>query len=105
MKKYLKEDWLLYLIFLAVAIVIAREIIPSKKPTEQITFQEKPLDYWIAPSLYSDVSTAGEQRKMVIYGQELITNTSKYFGPHGSVNQITNGMNCQNCHLDAGTFS
>lgn len=26
-----------------------------------------------------------------------------YLGPKGSVKQNTNGMNCQNCHLDAGT--
>jgi thiosulfate dehydrogenase len=40
---------------------------------------------------------------MVIYGQDLIAHTSKYFGPKGSISHTTNGMNCQNCHLDAGT--
>ena len=40
---------------------------------------------------------------MIVYGKDLIANTSKYFGPLGSVNTISNGMNCQNCHLDAGT--
>jgi thiosulfate dehydrogenase len=105
MKKYLKEDWPMYLIFLVVAIVIAREINTNKKPTEQITFQEKPPDYWLAPSLYSDNITKGEQRRMIIYGEDLIANTSKYFGPHGSILRISNGMNCQNCHLDAGTRS
>ncbi len=103
MKKYLKDDWLLYLIFLVVAVVSAKEIITHKKNAARITFEEKQPDYWIAPSMYSDVTTTGEQRKMVIYGEELIANTSKYFGPHGSVKQITNGMNCQNCHLNAGT--
>jgi len=105
MKKYLKDNWLLYLIFLVIAIVIAREINTNKKPTEQITFQENLPDYWLAPSLYSDNITKGEQRRMIIYGENLIANTSKYFGPHGSVLQISNGMNCQNCHLDAGTRS
>jgi thiosulfate dehydrogenase len=38
------------------------------------------------------------------YGHELIANTSYYFGPQGKVAAITNGMNCQNCHLDAGTL-
>ncbi len=37
------------------------------------------------------------------YGKELISHTAKYLGPKGSVMQITNGMNCQNCHLEAGT--
>jgi thiosulfate dehydrogenase len=27
----------------------------------------------------------------------------KYLGPNGSVKKISNGMNCSNCHLDAGT--
>jgi thiosulfate dehydrogenase len=34
---------------------------------------------------------------------ELIAHTSKYLGPRGLVMQISNGMNCQNCHLQAGT--
>jgi thiosulfate dehydrogenase len=38
------------------------------------------------------------------YGRELIENTSYYFGPKGTVIPITNGMNCQNCHLDGGTL-
>jgi len=40
----------------------------------------------------------------VQYGKELITHTSRYLGPHGSVMQIIKSrMTCQNCHLDAGT--
>lgn len=38
------------------------------------------------------------------YGRELIENTSYYLGPKGKVAAITNGMNCQNCHLDGGTL-
>ena len=57
---------------------------------------------WVGPSLYLDNTTIGEERDLVIYGQELIAHTSKYLGPKGSVAQITNGMNCQNCHLQAG---
>lgn len=37
------------------------------------------------------------------YGRALIENTSYYLGPHGIVAQNTNGMNCQNCHLNGGT--
>ncbi len=37
------------------------------------------------------------------YGYELISNTAYYLGPKGKVKQISNGMNCQNCHLKAGT--
>ncbi|EAZ79618.1 c-type cytochrome [Algoriphagus machipongonensis] len=37
------------------------------------------------------------------YGRELIANTSEYLGPNGKVKKISNGLNCQNCHLQAGT--
>jgi thiosulfate dehydrogenase len=40
---------------------------------------------------------------LVRYGRELIENTSYYLGPKGIIKQISNGMNCQNCHLDGGT--
>ena len=39
----------------------------------------------------------------ISYGRELILNTSKYFGPSGTLAQNSNGMNCTNCHLDSGT--
>ncbi|MFM8963155.1 MAG: c-type cytochrome [Sphingomonadales bacterium] len=63
---------------------------------------EKSDSTWIGPSLYIDNSVLGEERELIIYGQDLIAHTSKYLGPKGSVAQITNGMNCQNCHLQAG---
>ena len=37
------------------------------------------------------------------YGYQLISNTAQFLGPSGSVSHTTNGMNCQNCHLEAGT--
>lgn len=40
---------------------------------------------------------------LVDYGRELVAHTSVYLGPKGTVAQISNGMNCQNCHLEAGT--
>jgi thiosulfate dehydrogenase len=33
----------------------------------------------------------------------LVVNTSKYYGPGGSISEYSSGMNCQNCHLEAGT--
>ena len=44
-----------------------------------------------------------EKDSMARYGRELIERTSYYLGPKGTVAQITNGMNCQNCHLNGGT--
>ncbi|MEK6782233.1 MAG: c-type cytochrome [Bacteroidota bacterium] len=57
--------------------------------------------FWKAADINS--ITNARQKEMVQYGRELIAHTSRYFGPKGSVLQITNGLNCQNCHLQAGT--
>lgn len=43
-----------------------------------------------------------EEGDLIRYGKELIVHTSKYFGPKGIIAQISNGMNCQNCHINAG---
>lgn len=59
-------------------------------------------DNWTAPD-----KTAMEKAPnaaQLSYGQELISNTSEYLGPEGKVLHISNGMNCQNCHLEAGTI-
>jgi len=60
-----------------------------------------PPDVWMAP----DFSTLpnDEEGDLVRYGRELIVHTAAYLGPEGKVKPISNGMNCQNCHLDAGT--
>lgn len=39
---------------------------------------------------------------LVRLGYDLIKNTSYYFGPKGKVAAISNGMNCQNCHIRGG---
>jgi thiosulfate dehydrogenase len=57
---------------------------------------------WIGPDITNDTTIKGEERSLILYGQDLIAHTSKYFGPKGSVSKLTNGMNCQNCHLNAG---
>lgn len=58
--------------------------------------------YWTAPST-SSISDP-EQKKQIEYGKDLIAHTAKYFGPQGIIEKNrTNGLNCQNCHLDAGT--
>jgi len=44
-----------------------------------------------------------EEGNLIRYGRSLVAQTALYFGPKGKIASITNGMNCQNCHLDAGT--
>lgn len=40
---------------------------------------------------------------LVAYGRDLISHTALYLGPKGKIAQVSNGMNCQHCHLEAGT--
>ena len=56
---------------------------------------------WAVPDLHTLDTSAYGQR--IRYGHELIAHTSQYLGPNGIIKHISNGMNCQNCHLDAGT--
>lgn len=57
--------------------------------------------YWEIPEIYT-IKNA-KLKESVKYGKDLIMHTSRYLGPNGSVEKLSNGMNCQNCHLDAGT--
>ena len=56
---------------------------------------------WDIPYVNSLPSTPDAE--LIRYGRELIINTAKYLGPKGSVAHLSNGMNCENCHLEAGT--
>jgi thiosulfate dehydrogenase len=74
-----------------------KKITPYVKPIEN----ENMVEYWEAFSV--DRIEDSTFKAEIMYGRELIVHTSKYFGPNGSIKAITNGLNCQNCHLDAGT--
>ncbi|HEV7231333.1 MAG TPA: c-type cytochrome [Bacteroidia bacterium] len=56
---------------------------------------------WKAPDAGSIPDDA--TGRQIRYGRALIANTASYLGPKGTVAHISNGMNCQNCHLEAGT--
>lgn len=62
---------------------------------------DQSTDLWSAPN--DSELPDGKLGDEIKYGRELIAHTAEYFGPNGSVKHLTNGLNCQNCHLDAGT--
>ncbi|MFZ4679133.1 MAG: c-type cytochrome [Flavobacterium sp.] len=79
--------------------VVQKELyVPIEKDS---TLEIEIAKFW-KPAMI-DTITDPTLKKQVEYGQELIAHTAKYLGPNGSVKKITNGMNCNNCHLDAGT--
>lgn len=99
---------LLFLLILSpVLFTYKKEIIrfftPQQKPKISKIISENPVkeNYWIAPDI--DLIQDTILKALIAYGKDLIAHTSKYLGPNGSVKSISNGMNCQNCHLDAGT--
>lgn len=71
------------------------------KLKEEEKLKTELASFW-QPNDIQKVNNAAE-KELLEYGKELIAHTAKYLGPKGSVMQLTNGMNCQNCHLDAGT--
>ena len=69
----------------------------TSTPHQQIPDESE----WQAPDT-SSIPKDGHGA-LIRYGRDLVANTAKYFGPKGKVNHFANGMNCQNCHLNAGT--
>ncbi|RPE14208.1 cytochrome C [Chitinophaga lutea] len=77
---------------LLLAVVFLCRCTRDKKAVEQ---------QWSAPDTASIPHTGNGQ--LIRYGRALIANTAFYLGPNGTVAHASNGMNCQNCHLSAGT--
>jgi thiosulfate dehydrogenase len=76
----------------------------SREGANNLLLQTRPSiinDCWKAPDINS--IPFDETGKEIRYGHELVTHTAEYLGPKGKVMRISNGMDCENCHLDAGT--
>jgi thiosulfate dehydrogenase len=89
-----------YLSILVSLILSACFITCKTKPKEASADKTKTAEEWTAPAI--DTLT-GPKAELVRYGRDLIAFTANYLGPKGSVAAMSNGLNCQNCHLDAGT--
>jgi len=106
----MKAHWFPIVIFIIIAIVIVNKSITGYKNRKEedkafaAYLASKPADtVWRGWNKYQ-IPTYSDNGKLIWYGHELIANTAYYLGPKGIVAQITNGMNCQNCHLDGGTI-
>ncbi|MBL7930793.1 MAG: c-type cytochrome [Bacteroidia bacterium] len=74
---------------------------PDIKPNEKTKEATIENNFWKAPDT-SEINSENNAEQ-ITYGRALVRNTSYYFGPKGKIAALGNGMNCQNCHLDAGT--
>lgn len=101
--KHFKSNWPVVIIIIGTTIVALSEFTKAFRRSNTNAYGASlPDSTWVPPSLFTDNELQGEEREMVIYGEDIIANTARYFGPSGTVAKITNGMNCQNCHLNAG---
>lgn len=96
----MRSNLLIILLGVMILAMIA-ETIPNRDDKPVILTHSLPADCWTgAGSNQIPVSAQGD---LIRYGKKLIENTAYYLGPKGTVATISNGMNCQNCHLEAGT--
>jgi thiosulfate dehydrogenase len=98
------RKWLIVsALLLSILLVLLERTEKAKKAKENLrSVVLSPKEtLWIAPD--SNTIPHDENGDLVRYGKKLISHTARYFGPKGSLNHNANGMNCQNCHLEAGT--
>ena len=90
---------------LAVTVIIAAigivACVQENKTAVKVPAIPNAKPKWIVPDTAELANT--EDGNMIKYGRLLVVNTSYYFGPKGVIAHKSNGMNCQNCHLNAGT--
>ncbi|WP_276479662.1 c-type cytochrome [Paraflavitalea pollutisoli] len=95
-------QWVILLISLiALTGIINLSIHATSTPSGMADTLARPDWPWEAPDTATIPRTPNGD--LVRYGRNLIVHTARYLGPQGIVRAISNGMNCQNCHLDAGT--
>ncbi len=97
---------LLGIIIIPIVMYYGKQPKKAEKKSNKINvaFTESNQDtvvYWRALSI--NRATDAAIKSQLIYGKALIAHTAKYLGPDGSVQKMSNGLNCQNCHLEAGT--
>lgn len=102
----MKNKYLLIIFFVLSVLTIVWIKSTKNLLFEQTTNTEKiykDTSAWVGPSYYQIPMNTEKKGMLIWYGYELVAHTAKYLGPNGTVQQTTNGMNCQNCHLEAGT--
>jgi thiosulfate dehydrogenase len=98
---------LLLMVMLICVVILGTPNPKSNKDLETKKLYVMPdsnfVNLWNPPSDLKLIRMTAEEQEKIKYGRALIAHTSDYLGPKGSVKKMSNGMNCQNCHLKAGT--
>lgn len=100
--RFFQSIWFPLFLGVIIILVILSNLLKRNPSIVQASFRSyEEGKEWTAPSP-DDIPT-DNNGDLVRYGKELIVNTALYLGPRGIVGAMSNGMNCQNCHLDGGT--
>ncbi len=101
MIKLLRAHWFPLFLLVAALAVVLHQMGDGPDIPVVITSPAVPeAPAWQAPDTNSLGNDSAGQ--LIRYGRNLVAYTAQYLGPKGTVATITNGMNCQNCHIDAG---
>ncbi|MEO6844399.1 MAG: c-type cytochrome [Ginsengibacter sp.] len=96
---------LFFIIVFAIVVQTITGCDNDRKTRKNITIKssQKSTDsVWIGKDS-SQIPINTDSGKLILYGYRLIVNTAYYLGPKGMVAHVSNGMNCENCHLNGGT--
>jgi thiosulfate dehydrogenase len=99
-----RRSFVIIVVVLAIMLTIVELILQNfkKNNNKDHSLTNVVIDsVWIAPD--TTQIPHSPEGDLIRYGRLLISNTSDFFGPNGKIAHNANGMNCQNCHLDAGT--
>ncbi len=96
---HIRSNWLPLLLCIVILCMVADAVWEKSDKPKQIGSET--ADCWTGGGEYQ--VPAGAKGDLIRYGRNLVVKTAVYLGPQGSVSHISNGMNCQNCHLEAGT--
>lgn len=93
---------LVLIVLIGGELLLRRINTPARKNSDQTATTAAPAvdSLWRGPD--SSAIPAGSAGDLLRYGQDLIARTGYYYGPAGILSHGSNGMNCQNCHMDAG---
>lgn len=90
------------LIVVALVVLENRHKIERRESTRQYFARSPEAEtLWTAPD--SNLIPSYDSGLLISYGKRLIIHTAVYFGPKGIISHTTNGMNCEHCHINAGT--
>ncbi|MGZ3776826.1 MAG: c-type cytochrome [Mucilaginibacter sp.] len=96
-----KDAVLIAFILMLLSVITACLHEDKKEASNKSISSEAANPQWIIPDTAGLPNT--EDSRLIKYGRSLVVNTSYYFGPKGVLAHKSNGLNCQNCHLNAGT--